>query len=322
MVTDQGGHVGQTGGHMVTDRTCQWRCLNERVGLRLNTPEHIEGIKVELTRIGDEDEWVFHNPAITKAIERKFDAALDVHDEGRGAEAEKLIRAVAVECPNHIDALQHIGLFLGERGAALESYVFCQAAVAVGLHAIPATFRWERDRIPWNRLPNRPFLRAYYTLGIHRVEQGAWHEATAIFTRILAINPNDNQGLRLVLPECWFETNDVAAVVEHCQRYAGDQSPEILYSKALALAILKRTKEARATIDEGVAARPLVARELLRSRHVEPERKYPGSITVGGADEAWEYWRNYGEYWRKSKLAMTLLREAIGKRSGGRHAGG
>ena len=29
MVTDQGGHVGQTGGHMATDRTCQWRCLND-----------------------------------------------------------------------------------------------------------------------------------------------------------------------------------------------------------------------------------------------------------------------------------------------------
>lgn len=56
--------------------------------------------------------------------------------------------------------------------------------------------------------------------------------------------------------------------------------------------------------------RPLVAREILADRHVEPERKHPGHITVGGADEAWEYWRMYGCYWYRSKLAMDLLREA------------
>lgn len=72
------------------------------------------------------------------------------------AEAEKLIRAVAAECPNHIDALHHIGLFLGERGAALESYVFCQAAVAVGLHAIPTL---SVGRVIGTDSPNRPFLR-------------------------------------------------------------------------------------------------------------------------------------------------------------------
>ena len=134
--------------------------------------------------------------------------------------------------------------------------------------------------------------------------------AAQIRGMLLAVNPNDNQGVRYMLPKCWFETNNVAAIIEHCRLWPGDNGPDILYSKALALSIDKRMSEARAAVQECIAARPLVARELLRKKHVEPERRFPGAITLGGADEAWEHWRAYGRYWRKSKLAMDLLRQA------------
>ena len=127
---------------------------------------------------------------------------------------------------------------------------------------------------------------------------------------LLAVNPNDNQGVRYILPKCWFETNNEAAIIEHCQLWQGDDGPDILYSKALAFSIEKRMSEARAAVQECVAARPLVARELLQEKHIEPERRFPDAIALGGADEAWEYWRAYGRYWCKSKLAMDLLRQA------------
>ena len=123
----------------------------------------------------------------------------------------------------------------------------------------------------------------------------------------MAVNPNDNQGVRYILPKCWFETNNEAAII---QLWQGDDGPDILYSKALAFSIEKRMSEARAAVQECVAARPLVARELLQEKHIEPERRFPDAIMLGGADEAWEYWRAYGRYWCKSKLAMDLLRQA------------
>lgn len=265
---------------------------------------------MELVESHHENEWVFHDPTLTEGIEDKFDQALEAYDDGRDEEAEELARSVVLECPNHIDALHHIGLYCEDRGDTVGSYAFCQAAVAIGLHAIPAAFDWERDRIPWGILANRPFLRAYHTLGIHRMEDAAWQEAIIIFKRLLAVNPNDNQGVRYILPKCWFETNNAAAVIDLCELYPDDRGPDILYSKALALSDLKRTDEARAAVQECIVVRPLVAREILADRHVEPERKYPGHITVGGADEAWEYWRVYGCHWLGSKLAMDLLREA------------
>ena len=268
---------------------------------------------MELVESLCENEWVFQDPTLTDDIETKFNEALEAYEDERDAEAETLARSVVNQCPNHIDALNHLGLYCEDRSDAIGSYVFCQAAVAVGLQAIPPNFRWESHRIPWSLLSNRPFLRAYHCLGIHRMEQGAWHDAIAIFKRLLAINPHDNQGVRYVLPQCWFETENETAIIAHCALYADDDDPHILYSKALALAIVKRFEAARTAIQDAVAARPLVALELVKHLHVEPKRKHPGRITVGGADEAWEYWRTNGRYWHKSKPAMDTLREATAK---------
>ena len=256
----------------------------------------------------DEGEWIFEDAAITNEVESKFVEALDAYDDGLHEEAEASVRQVLAECPNHIDALHHLGLFLEDRGDALGSYVYCQAAVAIGLQALPERFSWADNRIMWSYLDNRPFLRAYHALAIHRMEQGAWHDAIVILKRLLAVNPNDNQGARYLLPKCWFEVNDAAAVIDLCQRYADDTAPETLYSHALALVITKRTNEARKVLQHCVQRLPLVAKELLSRRHPEPARKHSGAITLGG--QAWEYWKEYGRYWRKSKSARTLLREA------------
>lgn len=263
---------------------------------------------MELVEVA-ENEWVFRDPALTHEIESRFNDALDAYDDGDHEEAEALIRAIVDECPTHIDALHHLGMFLHGRDA-LESYVYCQAAVSIGLQALPATFRWDTAKLSWLELDNRPFMRAYHTLAVHRMEQGAWQDAIVILKRLLAVNPGDNQGARCLLPQCWFELRDEEAVIELCERYAGDGMPEILYSKALALAIAKRVPEARTALATCLDRLPLVAKELLSRKHPEPDRTYPGSITLGGADQAWEYWKEYGRYWRKSRSAMALLREA------------
>ena len=66
-----------------------------------------------------ENEWAFHDPMLTVDIESKFDQALDAYDEGRYKRAETLARSVVVECPNHIAALHHLGLYREDRGDAL-----------------------------------------------------------------------------------------------------------------------------------------------------------------------------------------------------------
>ena len=266
---------------------------------------------MELVEV-DQDEWRFSDASLTFEIMEQFHDALDLREGGRDHEAESLINSVLADCPNHIDALHHLGLWLGDEGDSLQSYALCLAAVSIGLHVMPPRFSWAHSKLPWSNLDNRPFLRAYHCLGTWRMDQRLWDQAIEIFSRLLQVNPNDNQGARYLLPQCWFEQGDSAAVVEHCSKFPEDPGPEILYSNALALVLSEQDAKAREALAQCVRSLPLVAEELLRSSHPEPDRKYPGLITMGGADQAWEYWREYGAYWERSEKAISLLRTAIG----------
>ena len=270
-----------------------------------------QGGEMELVE-GGQDEWRFSDASLTSEIMEQFYDALELREDGRDREAESLIKSVLADCPNHIDALHHLGLWLGEDGESLQSYALCLAAVGIGLHAMPPRFSWAHSKLPWSDLDNRPFLRAYHCLGTWRMDQGLWDQAIEIFSRLLRVNPNDNQGARYLLPQCWFEKGDSAAVIEHCRQFPEDPGPEILYSNALALVLSGQDAKAQESLAQCVQHLPLVAEELLRSSHPEPDRKYPGMITMGGADQAWEYWREFGAYWERSDKAMDLLRTVCG----------
>ena len=255
------------------------------------------------------NEWVFWEPTLTNEVETQFDLALDVHESGDRQAATTLLRTLVMKYPNHIDALHHLSLWYGEEGKTLESYTFCQAAVSVGLHAIPKRFSWDRGKLSWLDIRNRPFMRAYDHLGFLRIDQGHWNDALNIFMRLLTVNPSDNQGIRYMLPKCWFETGEISTVIKHCRKYSDDSAPEIRYSNVLALVLDGRENDAEAALADCIAGSPLVAKELLKKRHPLPKSRHPGLITIGGEDQAWVYWKEYGQYWDRSQSAMALLRE-------------
>ena len=258
----------------------------------------------------EENRWEFEDLAVEAAWE-KLDQALEFREAGYLDRAEKMLRAIVAQCPTHIDALHHLSLICDEQHRALEAYVFCHAAVSIGLQAIPRKFKWERSLLEWGMLANRPFRRAYHNLGLWHLNGNRYDEAIEIFGRLLSTNPNDNQGVRHLLPLCWFEKNDLMAILELCRAYAGEVTPEIIYSEALALALLGRDEDARAALDNCVAVLPLVGKELLKKRHPRPRNWSGDYITLGGQDQAYDYWQNYGKHWSASEPAMEMLKQAV-----------
>ncbi len=259
----------------------------------------------------ERNDWIFQDPTITYEINEELYRALDIWESGHAECAEKMLRAIVKACPNHIDALHHLSLIYSEQGRVLEAYVFCQAAVSIGLQAIPRKFKWDNARVTWGLLENRPFMRAYHNLGLWHFHSDRYDEAIEIFQRLLSVNPGDNQGVRYLLPICWFEKNELSAILDLCCQYPNDIGPEILYSRALALARLGRDKDARTVLENCVVELPLVGKELLKKRHPKPKFRIEGRINVGGPDEAYEYWRYYGKYWSASESAMNLLRQVM-----------
>ena len=127
----------------------------------------------------------------------------------------------------------------------------------------------------------------------------------------LSVNPNDHQGVKYLLPKCWFEKNELSRVLAHCREHSDDGFPEIHYSEALALARLGRSEEALEVLEDCVFNLPLVGRELLKKKHPRPKSLIPGSITPGGPDQAYGYWIGYGKYWSDSESALELLRQVV-----------
>ena len=85
----------------------------------------------------------------------------------------------------------------------------------------------------------------------------------------------------------------------------------MLYPNALAHVLADDTPAAQSALKRAILAQPLVAKELLADRHPEPRRSHPGTYTMGGRSEAWDYWKLSGEYWRRSDTAMALLRRIL-----------
>jgi tetratricopeptide (TPR) repeat protein len=226
---------------------------------------------------------------------------LEAHMEcGESGVAEKTYRRLIKDYPEFIDAYHHLAILLSETGREEEAFGAWQRAVAIGLDCLPGRFRMGEDLLPWGIHENRPFLRAFHALGLEYLNAGKIEGALEIMTNLLAMNPNDNQGVRGTAVGCNFTLNRPSDVLAICDTYPDDGMPELLYGRVLALHQLGRIREAEEALKMAFDVLPLAARELVKSRHRKPKEVHPGYITRGGADEAYYYWTEQGRHWKST----------------------
>ncbi len=125
------------------------------------------------------------------------------------------------------------------------------------------------------------------------------------------MNPNDNQGVRAMAIEALFKLGRFEDALEIAEKYPNDIMPETLYGRALALFKLGQRQEATVALQEAIEYLPLVAKELLKTKHRLPRTARPDMVTVGGADEAYYYWEHSGQFWEEDAEALEWLREIM-----------
>lgn len=252
----------------------------------------------------EEDTWVFKDSSITfELYEEYYDIAESWSYDNSKAIEKRLLNLIE-KCPNHIDAIHHLSLIYGEMGKGVEANIFCRAAVAIGLDAIPSKFSWESSRLEWGSTDNRPFMRAYQSLGLWYQDHSDHENAIKVFERLLSVNPNDNQGCRYLLPISWFAIGKASKIIMHCNKYSDDIAPEIIYSIPLALILINKPEEAKQKLEYAVSQLPLVGKELLKKKHPRPKNQSPGYITQGGHDQAYEYCKHFGKFWNDESIKM------------------
>jgi len=275
---------------------------------------------LRLSRLGPH-EWQFVYPDLYRELMDEFHAGCELFEEGRLIEAELAFRKVLAHMPEHLDAIHHLALVLSNQGEDLHAYDLWQLSVVIGHMAFPPEFEHDVDRLPWSHLDNRPFLRCLYGWALARYESEQLEEALSLFQEYLSLNPDDNQGARSMALELLVTLGRWEDAFNLTMRYHEDILCEMAYGRALALYKLQRDDLATVALREAVRSTPRVRRELLKKTHRRPPPKWHGHIELGGAEEAWEYWRRFGSFWRDVPGALDWLREEGERLPGERGSG-
>jgi tetratricopeptide (TPR) repeat protein len=263
---------------------------------------------LSVRRIGRR-EWEFCYPRLTDEVYDAFHEGIDLWEIGEYAAAEERYRQLVHELPEFIDAHHHLALVLDDTDRREEAYGLWQDTVALGLACLPVALWAGRDRLRWQFLDNRPFLRAYHGLGLAHLERGYVKRALDIFEHILALNPDDNQGVRALAVDCYLRLKRPEEVLALCRRYRGDGMEQLVYGRPLALFQLGCHDEADSALRQAIGSYPKIAEELLKPRHRPPKGLRDDRVTVGGADQAYWYWREQGRLWKRTPGAVEWLRQ-------------
>ncbi|MBT9160979.1 MAG: hypothetical protein DDT26_02276 [Dehalococcoidia bacterium] len=221
-----------------------------------------------------ENEWEFEYARLTRREWDRFYDILDLWNSGcRGSisKSERGYRQLLSDYPEFIDVYHHLAILLDETGRPQEAFHLWEKAVNLGLSCFPQNFSMGQDRLPWAFLDNRPFLRAYKAFGLALMEQDKVKNTLTIFTNILSLNPNDNQGVRSLAINCNFILERPWEVLGISQQYPEDIMSEVIYGRVLALYQLGLKAEAKTALGEAVEYLPLVAKELIKKRHTRPK---------------------------------------------------
>jgi len=259
----------------------------------------------------DENDWVFADSRYSKDIERRFDEGIDTLDQGLYDISETILKSVIEIAPFHIDALHHLSIVYESTKNDLEAYLACREAYRIGLSCFPDNFQWDKSRLDWGNLSNRPFIRAMHNLGLWLHRRGEYDNSIEVFSKLNQLCPNDNLGARYELMELYFEVNDYESILSLCSDYPDDYSPDFLYGKPLAHLKQGDFDTAKLTIRDAQKAFPLVTNELLRdpAARVRPKSDIPGFVSHGSHEQAFSYWERFGEFWESDQGALDLLRK-------------
>lgn len=162
-------------------------------------------------------------------------------------------------------------------------------------------------KLEWGWLQNRPALR----LLERRIQLAtSAEEEVELLEWLLALNPNDNQGIREPLIHVYCSMKRPADALAVCDRYPGDRLAGTAYGRVLALVLLDRRAEATAALVEAQKVLPKVLKTLVAARPKAPKQN-PGYVTAGGDDEAWIYRLHWRPVWDATG-ALEWLKRAAG----------
>ncbi len=273
----------------------QWEVIACRVD-----PSFIDGDMPKITPIDEMNECVFTGYVGYEEGE-EFEAALEALRSDDYETAGQLLRAFIKRFPNHIDSYHHLGIIETDLGHLGRARKYFEMGYRIGLRSIPENFA---ARLPWNRLKNRPFLRASHGYGLALAQARRHLEAAEVYEQILSWNPDDNQGIRYLLPSLYLEARAPQKARAALERHGADGMN--LYTRCLVEIQHGHRGEAVRWLCRGLSYNLHIPKMVLAGQKEQPDFA-PYGVTVGSQHEAAEYLQQ-NDAWRRKESRDFLRR--------------
>ena len=256
-----------------------------------------------------------HGPSATDGLsDEEADArdeaqqlAFDAMEAETEAQARKLAKRALAKDPDCVDAL--VVLAGIETDSPKQLIERLQNAVAAGERSLGTRFITENTGHFWGLIGTRPYMRALEQLASMLRGVGLNVEAMKHYEKMLALNPNDNQGVRDPLLGLYLATDSLEAARKLLKDYEEDSSANFAWARVLEAFLSKDLPRAAAALK--IARRGNRFVELYLSGQKGIPKEMPGMYSPGSEDEAILVLDNTSFAWAEHKEAAFWLMEQL-----------
>jgi tetratricopeptide (TPR) repeat protein len=235
----------------------------------------------------------------------EFDGLLDGRERRAASEKEYVagLERLIREEPDFVDAHAHLAYAWIEQGKPKKALDASLAGLARANRLIPEGFA---GRIEWGHLDNRPYLRAMHAAVLGYMRLRRHQDAAVLVERMLAFNPNDNQGVRYLLGSELIRAGEPGRARSVIEAECGNYPP---YQYELALLHLQAGQwiAAATALRRGFCANPYIAEVLCGTSDPMPLAIWHGS-NLAEPETARDYVASYGALWLRRPDFVAFVR--------------
>jgi tetratricopeptide (TPR) repeat protein len=233
--------------------------------------------------------------------------AFDAMEAESEAEARKLAKRALKLYPDCVDALVVMAGI--ESDSPRKMIEGLQNAAAAGERSLGAKFIRENKGHFWGLIETRPYMRALEQLASLLRAEGFKLDATKYYEKILALNPNDNQGVRDPLLGLYLATGNLEAARRLLKDYEQDASANFAWGRVLERFLSRDLPRAAAELKIARKGNRFV--ELYLSGRKGLPKEMPEMYSPGSDEEAVLVLDSMSLAWAEHKEALLWLMEQL-----------
>jgi len=240
------------------------------------------------------------------SLDNKREQAIEILDEGleyleQGLEkkAGRLFFKSIEKDPTYADGYNHLANIAWRKGDWKQADALYRKALECGEPEIKGVPKGNF----WLMLEARPFMRALNGVGLTAWKDGRVEEAIGVFHRMLALNPNDNQGVRYLIGALYHQLGDLEGAIKWYIKTSDD--PVCLHNYGLALIQQDSLEKAFRILIHAIHSNPYIVPKLLKVK-LPPSDWWHGT-NLAEPDYARDYVDDFGSWWKRDKGPLQLL---------------